>query len=163
MENSHRIGPPRRSRNNCHLSLNGQSVFPPCPSHSFLTCSHHPFDVLFGSALGLLFAWMAYRQYFPPLALAEGGRPYSIAEFATEKGEAGRPAYAAAQPYATPATYTDQSDLELGNRPRQRRKDIPGADGWEDSERTSTVPLRADDSYKPGPSFDEPTEYRRPI
>lgn len=121
-----------------------------------LTSSHHPFDVIFGSTLGLLFAWMAYRQYFPPLALAEGGRPYSLAEFATEKGEPGRPAYAAAQPYATPATYTDQPDLELGARQRQRRTDIP------DSERTSTVPLR-DDGYKPGPSFDEPTEYRRPV
>ncbi len=127
-----------------------------------LTCSHHPFDVIFGSTLGLLFAWMAYRQYFPPLALAEGGRPYSLAEFATEKGEPGRPAYPAAQPYVTPAMYTDQPDLELGTRPRQRRKDVPGAEGWDDSERTSTVPLR-DDGYKLGPSFDEPTEYRRPL
>jgi diacylglycerol diphosphate phosphatase/phosphatidate phosphatase len=123
---------------------------------------HHPFDVIFGSTLGLLFAWMAYRQYFPPLARAEGGRPYSLAEFATEKGEEGRPAYPAAQPYVSPATYTDQPDLELGNRPRQRRKDSPGADDWDEAERTSTVPLR-DDGYKPGPSFDEPTEYRRQI
>jgi len=105
---------------------------------------------------------MAYRQYFPPLARAEGGRPYSLAEFATEKGEEGRPAYPAAQPYVSPATYTDQPDLELGNRPRQRRKDSPGADDWDEAERTSTVPLR-DDGYKPGPSFDEPTEYRRQI
>jgi hypothetical protein len=154
MENSYFVMSPCSGRDNRHLPSHGQPVFPlrQPPTKS----SHHPFDVIFGSTLGLLFAWMAYRQYFPPLALAEGGRPYSLAEFATEKGEPGRPAYAAAQPYATPATYTDQPDLELGARQRQRRTDIP------DSERTSTVPLR-DDGYKPGPSFDEPTEYRRPV
>ena len=48
---------------------------------------HHPFDVIVGSTLGMLLAWMAYRQYFPPIALAEGGRPYSLAEFATDKAE----------------------------------------------------------------------------
>ncbi|ORY82043.1 phosphatidic acid phosphatase type 2/haloperoxidase, partial [Protomyces lactucae-debilis] len=28
---------------------------------------HHAFDVLFGSALGIICAWVAYRQYFPSL------------------------------------------------------------------------------------------------
>jgi diacylglycerol diphosphate phosphatase/phosphatidate phosphatase len=28
---------------------------------------HHPFDVLSGSALGILVAWGSYRQYFPPV------------------------------------------------------------------------------------------------
>jgi len=76
---------------------------------------HHPFDVIFGSTLGALLAWMAYRQYFPALALAEGGRPYSIAEFATEKAE--RPAVAG---YSSTAGYLP--DLELGQT-RQRRRD----------------------------------------
>ncbi|KAJ4514848.1 putative diacylglycerol pyrophosphate phosphatase 1 [Exophiala dermatitidis] len=40
---------------------------------------HHPFDVLFGSALGILCAWGAYRQYFPPVShVWEKGRAYPI-------------------------------------------------------------------------------------
>ena len=40
---------------------------------------HHPFDVLFGSALGVLVAWAAYRQYFPPVSHAWlHGRAYPI-------------------------------------------------------------------------------------
>lgn len=40
---------------------------------------HHPFDVLFGSALGILVAWAAYRQYFPPVSQTWlKGRAYPI-------------------------------------------------------------------------------------
>jgi hypothetical protein len=125
---------------------------------------HHPFDVIFGSVLGLLFAWMAYRQYFPALSVAEGGRPYSIAEFATEKAE--RPA---AGQFTTPAaTYPREQDLELGQtRLRTRRQDIPGQEGWEEGNRGSRVPLRGDGEYgtipaaSQGTSFEESTEYRR--
>ncbi|EXJ79188.1 hypothetical protein A1O3_08689 [Capronia epimyces CBS 606.96] len=40
---------------------------------------HHPFDVLFGSALGILCAWGAYRQYFPPVShVWEKGHAYPI-------------------------------------------------------------------------------------
>ncbi|KAH7127050.1 lipid phosphate phosphatase-like protein 1 [Dendryphion nanum] len=40
---------------------------------------HHPFDVLFGSALGLLVAWGSYRQYFPPISETwRKGRAYPI-------------------------------------------------------------------------------------
>ncbi|KIX07060.1 uncharacterized protein Z518_05037 [Rhinocladiella mackenziei CBS 650.93] len=40
---------------------------------------HHPFDVLFGSALGILCAWGAYRQYFPPIShVWEKGRAYPM-------------------------------------------------------------------------------------
>jgi membrane-associated phospholipid phosphatase len=31
---------------------------------------HHPFDVLFGGAVGIVIAWIAYRQYFPSLSKA---------------------------------------------------------------------------------------------
>ncbi|KAF2814867.1 PAP2-domain-containing protein [Mytilinidion resinicola] len=40
---------------------------------------HHPFDVLSGSALGILVAWGAYRQYFPPVTEPwKKGRAYPI-------------------------------------------------------------------------------------
>jgi hypothetical protein len=40
---------------------------------------HHAFDVLFGSALGLLCAWASYRQYFPPVGhVWDKGRAYPM-------------------------------------------------------------------------------------
>ncbi|KAF2022065.1 PAP2-domain-containing protein [Aaosphaeria arxii CBS 175.79] len=40
---------------------------------------HHPFDVLFGSAMGILVAWGSYRQYFPPVSETwRKGRAYPI-------------------------------------------------------------------------------------
>lgn len=40
---------------------------------------HHPFDVMFGSALGILCGWGSYRQYFPPVSHTwEKGRAYPI-------------------------------------------------------------------------------------
>lgn len=40
---------------------------------------HHPFDVMFGSALGILVAWASYRQYFPPVSHTwEKGRAYPM-------------------------------------------------------------------------------------
>ena len=40
---------------------------------------HHPFDVLSGSAMGLLIAWGSYRQYFPPVSETwRKGRAYPI-------------------------------------------------------------------------------------
>ncbi|PGH30019.1 hypothetical protein GX50_07209 [[Emmonsia] crescens] len=40
---------------------------------------HHPFDVLFGSFLGIICAYIAYRQYFPPLSESwRKGRAYPI-------------------------------------------------------------------------------------
>lgn len=45
---------------------------------------HHPFDVLFGSALGILCAWGAYRQYFPPVSHTwEKGRAYPMRSWGT--------------------------------------------------------------------------------
>jgi len=86
---------------------------------------HHPFDVIVGSLIGYLLAWMAYRQYFPAISTAEGGRPYSIAEFATEKHELQRPAY------ATATRYPGDLDLELGQtRQRQRRQEEDGGERY---------------------------------
>ncbi|ORY19732.1 lipid phosphate phosphatase-like protein 1 [Clohesyomyces aquaticus] len=51
---------------------------------------HHPFDVLSGSALGLLVAWGSYRQYFPPVSSTWlKGRAYPIRSWG--RGPAGPP------------------------------------------------------------------------
>src|SRR5438046_5809393 len=40
---------------------------------------HHPFDVLSGSLLGIVMAWILYRQYFPPVSEPwHKGRAYPI-------------------------------------------------------------------------------------
>lgn len=45
---------------------------------------HHPFDVIFGSLLGTLCAWTAYRQYFPSLSEPwRKGRAYPIRTWGT--------------------------------------------------------------------------------
>ena len=46
---------------------------------------HHPFDVLSGSLMGILVAWAAYRQYFPPVSETwRKGRAYSIRSWGRE-------------------------------------------------------------------------------
>ena len=46
---------------------------------------HHPFDVLFGSAMGILVAWSSYRQYFPPVGDSWlKGRAYPIRTWGKE-------------------------------------------------------------------------------
>ncbi|CAL8576799.1 hypothetical protein XPA_002664 [Xanthoria parietina] len=46
---------------------------------------HHPFDVISGSMLGMLVAWGAYRQYFPPVTETwRKGRAYPIRTWGTE-------------------------------------------------------------------------------
>lgn len=45
---------------------------------------HHPFDVIFGSLLGILVAWASYRQYFPPIHQTwEKGRAYPMRTWGT--------------------------------------------------------------------------------
>ena len=46
---------------------------------------HHPFDVISGSLLGIVVAWCAYRQYFPPVSEPwHKGRAYPIRSWGTE-------------------------------------------------------------------------------
>jgi len=85
---------------------------------------HHPFDVISGCILGMLFAWMAYRQYFPSIATAEGGRPYSIAEFGIDKAD---------QHIAfTEESYhhSDEPDVELGRTEDRRGLNSPRPSPW---------------------------------
>ena len=46
---------------------------------------HHPFDVISGSLLGIVVAWCAYRQYFPPISEPwHKGRAHPIRAWGTE-------------------------------------------------------------------------------
>ena len=57
---------------------------------------------------------MAYRQYFPAISAAEGGRPYSTAVFATDSREAGLGV-------VERSGYEIRPDLEMGGT-RQRNE-----------------------------------------
>ncbi|KAK8201771.1 phosphatidic acid phosphatase type 2/haloperoxidase [Phyllosticta paracitricarpa] len=55
---------------------------------------HHPFDVITGSMLGILTAWGAYRQYFPPVTETwRKGRAYPIRSWGKEPEPPGPEAY----------------------------------------------------------------------
>src|SRR5436190_22219359 len=69
---------------------------------------------------------MAYRQYFPALSVAQGGRPYSIAEFATDKDE---------NPGQYSTSFSPEGDLELG----QTRYRSPRQDEMERWDRTDNA------------------------
>ena len=45
---------------------------------------HHAGDVIVGSGLGMLVAWMAYRQYFPALASMRAGQAYALQQLDDE-------------------------------------------------------------------------------
>ena len=124
-----------------------------------LTYSHHPLDVIVGSGLGMLLAWLAYRQYFPALSQADGGRPYSIAEFATGKHE--RPNIA----YTSGSAYPPESDLELGQRRHRSQRTDAYIAMETDTEGGGTSPTRfspKDDVQGEGlHSFDGNTSYQR--
>jgi diacylglycerol diphosphate phosphatase/phosphatidate phosphatase len=49
------------------------------PITDLSSARHHPFDVLSGASIGILVAWAAYRQYFPPVSETwRKGRAYPI-------------------------------------------------------------------------------------
>ncbi|KAG7002214.1 hypothetical protein G7Y79_00028g062350 [Physcia stellaris] len=80
---------------------------------------HHPFDVISGSLLGIVVAWCAYRQYFPPVSEPwHKGRAYPIRSWGTE-------------PKVPRQDYQemprDHSPLELSR--------VSGQATWEDPER----------------------------
>lgn len=53
-------------------------------SSRIMDARHHPFDVISGSLLGILVAYFAYRQYFPPVTEPwHRGRAHPIRSFAT--------------------------------------------------------------------------------
>jgi hypothetical protein len=96
---------------------------------------HHPFDVLFGSAMGILVAWGSYRQYFPPVGNSWlKGRAYPIRTWGKEMKAPNEPEGIAMEPLrqqATLAAGQEQPQGASGNVFRdqlsrsQRQRDGP--------------------------------------
>lgn len=64
---------------------------------------HHPFDVLFGSAMGILVAWGSYRQYFPAVGNTWlKGRAHPIRTWGKEKNAPTEPQGIAMEPLRSP-------------------------------------------------------------
>ncbi|KZF26075.1 PAP2-domain-containing protein [Xylona heveae TC161] len=69
---------------------------------------HHPFDVITGSLIGIVVAWCAYRQYFPPLKESwRKGRAYPIRSWGREPVQPEDPNFA-----SPPATRYDNVGVE---------------------------------------------------
>ncbi|KAF2109311.1 lipid phosphate phosphatase-like protein 1 [Lophiotrema nucula] len=82
---------------------------------------HHPFDVITGSMLGILVAWAAYRQYFPPVSETwRKGRAFPIRAWGTG-----------------PAAPTRHVDLEEDVQPLRPMPDVERGDTSGFSSRTA--------------------------
>lgn len=72
---------------------------------------HHLFDVLFGSAMGILVAWGSYRQYFPPVSNSWlKGRAYLIRTWGREMKAPNRPEGIAMEPLRQPANLSIEQE-----------------------------------------------------
>lgn len=85
---------------------------------------HHPFDVISGSLLGIICAYVSYRQYFPPVTEAwNKGRAYPIRTWGREPvnpfDDANRP-----PPLPPTAPAGGESTINLRN-PEEERLDVP--------------------------------------
>jgi diacylglycerol diphosphate phosphatase / phosphatidate phosphatase len=78
---------------------------------------HHPFDVLFGSAMGILVAWGSYRQYFPPVSNSWlKGRAYSIRTWGKEMKAPNEPEGIAMEPLRQPANLPVEQGPQLASQ-----------------------------------------------
>jgi diacylglycerol diphosphate phosphatase / phosphatidate phosphatase len=142
---------------------------------------HHPFDVLFGSAMGILVAWGSYRQYFPPVSNSWlKGRAYPIRTWVKEMKAPNEPEGIAMEPLRQPANlpleqepqhtsqgnvFRDQvsrsqrrrgnpANLDPGSSPPFARQRDP--DWSEPSSGDEEEPFRVETGYR------EPTEHAPP-
>ena len=115
---------------------------------------HHPFDVLFGSSLGIVSAWVAYRQYFPSISDAwSKGRAYPIRTWGSG-----------------PANQTEKGSAVLGADGREPLPTFPPTSRFDEenankSYSSDRVPSRAEHygsgSSEPGPFLSQPSQRRR--
>ena len=107
---------------------------------------HHPFDVLFGSAMGILVAWASYRQYFPPLADSWlKGRAYPIRTWGKEMHAQNEPVDIAMEPLR------QHANLPVAEEPPQSARGNVLGDQLSRSQRQRAGPANSD--LEPAPSF----------
>lgn len=75
---------------------------------------HHAFDVIFGSALGIICAWVAYRQYFPSLVSKKAGIAYGQRSFGRVR-----------VPYGASRDISSSRSAATAERPPTLDRDLP--------------------------------------
>jgi diacylglycerol diphosphate phosphatase/phosphatidate phosphatase len=128
---------------------------------------HHPFDVLFGSAMGILVAWGSYRQYFPPVSNSWlEGRAYPIRMWGKEMKAPNEPEGIAMEPLRQPA------NLSLEQEPQHASQGNVFRDQVSRSQRQRGGPANLDPGSSPAlirqrgqdwsePSSDDEEEHLR--
>lgn len=87
---------------------------------------HHPFDVITGGLLGIICAYISYRQYFPPVTEAwNKGRAYPIRSWGSEPVNPFDDAHRSPVPLPPTAPAGGESTMNLRN-PEEERLDVPG-------------------------------------
>jgi diacylglycerol diphosphate phosphatase/phosphatidate phosphatase len=105
---------------------------------------HHPFDVLFGSAMGILVAWGSYRQYFPPVSNSWlKGRAYPIRTWGKEMKAPNEPEGIAMEPLRQPA------NLPVEQEPQQASQGNVFRDQLSRSQRQRDDPTNLDPGNPP--------------
>lgn len=126
---------------------------------------HHPFDVITGSMLGQFTAWVAYRQYFPPISDPKAkGRAFSHRTWGTDTVTAHQIDYQQANydPRGLEEGQTGSTDSLTGGANRRR----PTLAGPAPMGRSTTFDSNQDEyemesrSRRPGPAA--MTEYNDP-
>lgn len=131
---------------------------------------HHPFDVISGSLLGIIVAWAAYRQYFPPVTESwRKGRAYPIRTWGTEPtvpaseynglmldGEDEPPQRNRTFPLDATGAQTENVFRQQISRSQRRRQDDFAQHSGQSS--TSSLDLEGRHPRKPLPSTQQQTQ-----
>jgi diacylglycerol diphosphate phosphatase/phosphatidate phosphatase len=105
---------------------------------------HHPFDVLFGSAMGILVAWGSYRQYFPPVSNSWlKGRAYPIRTWGREMKAPNGPEGIAMEPLRQPANLPIEQELQHASQGNVFRDQVSR------SQRQRSGPANSDSDNSP--------------
>lgn len=134
---------------------------------------HHPFDVLFGSAMGILVAWGSYRQYFPPVSNSWlKGRAYPIRTWGKEMKGPNEPEGIAMEPLRQPANLPAAQEPPQGTHGNvfrdqlsrsQRQRSGPANFGSETAPSFARQQWSEPTSDDEEQHFGEDTGYRRPV